>query len=141
MTLDPVAVASYIVAGSLALSKLFSAAQPIWKKLPRWLSVAIPVLVLDLPLVAQYFGHVATTGSLSTALVTSLALLLPGITEAELTPAQVTQMKVNALKSAAKDTSDAVQATKDAHAMPVGEGAPMPGVTGTATVAVTPPKA
>ena len=98
MTIDPVQVAAYVTAGALAATKLFSAFQPLWQKLPRWLAVAFPILVLDLPQVAVYFGHTATTGSLSTALIASLALLVPGVAEAELTPQQVTAAKKKKLR-------------------------------------------
>lgn len=94
--LTPVDIASYVAAGSLALSKLFSAAQPLWNKLPRWLAVAIPVLVVDLPQVAQSFGGVATGTSITTAIITSVAMLLPGLAEAEETPAQTSAAKADA---------------------------------------------
>lgn len=87
-SLTTVEVAAYVAAGALSLSKAFSAAQPIWAKLPKWAALALPVLVLDLPQVAAYFGACAhatqcTSVDLITALVTSAALLLPGIQHAE----------------------------------------------------------
>jgi len=80
---DPVVVASYVSAGALAATKLVSAAKPLWNRLPRWLSVALPVLVLDLPQVAQYFTGASTGQALFAAVVTSVGLLLPGLAEAE----------------------------------------------------------
>jgi hypothetical protein len=80
-------IASYVAAGLLAGSKLITAAQPLWNKLPRWLSVILPVLVLDIPQVAALVGGATTGTDLVTALVTSAALLLPGLAEAEATPA------------------------------------------------------
>jgi hypothetical protein len=83
MSLTVVEIAADVVAGCLAASKLLSAAQPLWSKLPKWLSVAIPVVVADLPLVASYFGVVTTSADLTMAVVTSVALLLPGLQAAE----------------------------------------------------------
>ncbi len=79
-------VAAYVAAGALAASKLVSACQPLWAKLPRWLAVAAPVLVLDLPQVATWMGQAATGTDVLTAVVTSVALLLPGLAEAEAAP-------------------------------------------------------
>jgi len=80
-------VVSYVGAGALAASKLLVAAQPYWAKMPRWLAVAAPVLVLDLPQVITWFGGAATGTDVMTAIVTSAALLLPGLAEAEKAPA------------------------------------------------------
>jgi hypothetical protein len=80
-------IITYVVSGAMAASKLLTAVQPLWSKLPRWLAVAAPVLVLDLPQVAQAVAGATTGTSLLTAVVTSLALLLPGLAEAEATPA------------------------------------------------------
>jgi hypothetical protein len=74
---------SYASAGLLAASKLIDAIQPLWAKLPKWLAVVAPVLVLDLPQVAEAIGGASTTQSLVTACLTSVALLLPGIAQAE----------------------------------------------------------
>ena len=88
MNFTTVDIAADVVAASLAASKLLTAAKPLWNKLPRWLAVAVPVVVADLPQVAAFFG-VATTGQdLAMAVVTSVALLLPGLSEAEV-PAPV----------------------------------------------------
>lgn len=76
-------VAAYLSAGFLASTKLIIACKPVWDRMPKWLSVSLPVLVLDLPLVALYFTGVSTGPGLFTALVTSLALVLPGLTEAK----------------------------------------------------------
>jgi hypothetical protein len=75
-------IAAYVAAGALAASKLISVCQPLWAKLPRWLAV----LVLDLPQVATWFGGAATGTDVLTACVTSVALLLPGLAEAEAAP-------------------------------------------------------
>lgn len=80
---DPVAVASYVAAGALASTKLISAAKPLWNRLPRWLAVALPVMVLDLPQVSQYFTGATTGQALFTAFIASVGLLLPGLAEAE----------------------------------------------------------
>jgi len=79
-------VVAYVAAGVLAASKLVAAAQPVWAKLPRWLAVAAPVLVLDLPQVATWIGASTTGTDVLTAVVTSVALLLPGLAEAEAAP-------------------------------------------------------
>jgi len=76
-------VVAYVAAGCLAASKLLSAAQPLWQKLPRWLAVAAPVLVLDLPQVATWIGASVSGTDVLTAVVSSVCLLLPGLAEAE----------------------------------------------------------
>lgn len=83
MNFTPIDIASDITAGVLAASKLISAAQPIWQKLPRWLAVALPVVVLDIPQVVSLLGGVQSGMDLTTAIVASVALLLPGVSEAE----------------------------------------------------------
>ena len=83
MSLSTVEISAYVAALALAGSKLLTAAKPLWDKLPRPVAVALPVVVADLPLVAGYFGLVQTTGDLTLAVVTSVALLLPGLAEAE----------------------------------------------------------
>lgn len=83
MSFTPVDVAATVVAGLLAASKLLPVTKPLWKKLPRVLAVALPVLVLDLPQLLSFFGVVHTGTDLTMAVVASVALLLPGIAEAE----------------------------------------------------------
>lgn len=83
MSLSPVEIAAYVASGALAASKLVSAAQGLWAKLPRPLAVVMPVLVLCLPQVAAAAGLVKTEGDLVTLGITAVALLLPGIAEAE----------------------------------------------------------
>jgi hypothetical protein len=83
MSLTPVEIAADVVAGSLAVSKLVAAAQPFWAKLPKWVAVLLPVFVMDLPLVANAFGLVQTSTDMTTAIITSVALLLPGVASAE----------------------------------------------------------
>lgn len=87
MSLTPVDIGADVVAALLAASKLLTAAQPLWQKLPRWLAVAIPVVVVDLPQLAGFFGVAVTSADLVQAVVLSAALLLPGLSEAEKTPA------------------------------------------------------
>jgi hypothetical protein len=87
MSLTPIEIAADVVAGLLAASKLVSVVQPLWAKLPRWAAVVLPVLVMDLPQVAGAFGLVKTGTDLTMAIVASVALLLPGVAEAELAPA------------------------------------------------------
>lgn len=87
MSLTPVEIAAYVGAGLLGASKLFSAFKPLWNKLPRWASVLLPVLVVSLPQVAAAAGGVTTETSLVTWALTSVALLLPGMVEAEEAPA------------------------------------------------------
>ena len=83
MSLSPVEIGADAVAGLLAASKLLPATQPLWAKLPRVLAVALPVVVLDLPQLLALFGVVTTETSLLSAVIASVALLLPGIAEAE----------------------------------------------------------
>jgi hypothetical protein len=81
--LNAVDIASYLAAGLLASSKLLDAAKPVWDRFPKWLAVAIPVFVLDIPQVTQALMTVNSGVGLTAALLTSVALLLPGIEKAE----------------------------------------------------------
>lgn len=83
MTLTPVEIAAGLAAGLLALSKVFAVARPLWNRLPRWLAVALPVVILNTPQVLSALGVVHTGADLTTALCTTVALLLPGIAQAE----------------------------------------------------------
>jgi hypothetical protein len=78
-------IASYTTAGLLAASKLLTATQAFWSKLPKWLAVALPVVVLDIPQVVAALTNVTTGTDLVTAAITSVALLLPGLEAAEKT--------------------------------------------------------
>lgn len=80
--LTPVDIASYVSAGALAMTKLISVCKPVWNRLPKWLAVVLPVLVLVLPQVAQFFVGATTSRELFAAFITSLALLMPGLAEA-----------------------------------------------------------
>lgn len=82
-SLSPIEIGAAIAAGVLAASKLVTAAQGLWDKLPRPLAVVMPVLVLALPQVAAAAGLIKVEGDLVTFAVTAVALLLPGIAEAE----------------------------------------------------------
>lgn len=75
-------VAATIGAVCVAGSRLVSALQPFWKKLPRSLAVLAPVLVLSLPQVADAAGIVKTDVDLVNFLITAVALLAPGVAEA-----------------------------------------------------------
>lgn len=81
--LTPIDIASYVSASALAASKLISVCKPLWNRLPKWLAVLLPVLVLALPQIAQFFAGAKTSSELLAAFVTSLALLMPGLAEAE----------------------------------------------------------
>jgi len=81
--MTPTDIAAYVASGCLAATRLVSAAQPLWQKLPKWLAVVAPVLVLALPQVADAAGLVKTGTDLTTFVITSVALLLPGIAAAE----------------------------------------------------------
>lgn len=83
MSLSPVEIGAAIAAGALSATKLISACQNLWAKLPRPLAVVMPVLVLALPQVAAAAGLIKVEGDLVTFGITAVALLLPGIAEAE----------------------------------------------------------
>ena len=83
MSLSVVDVATYAAAGCVAVSRLMTTFQPLWNKLPRWLAVAMPVLVTALPQVAAAAGLVTTNVDLTQFLIVSAALLVPGLAEAE----------------------------------------------------------
>lgn len=80
--INPVTIASYVSAAALASSKLISVCKPLWNRLPKWLAVVLPVLVLDLPQIAQFFAGATSGNELFSACITSLALLMPGLSEA-----------------------------------------------------------
>lgn len=83
MSLTPVELGADVVAITMAASKLVGFLKPAWNKLPRWLGVALPAVVAWLPTVASLFGAVTTSTDVTAAVVTSLALLVPGIAVAE----------------------------------------------------------
>lgn len=70
----------------MSASKLISAVRGLWDKLPRPVSVLMPVLVLALPQLAAAAGLIKVDGDLITFGITAVALLLPGIAEAEAAP-------------------------------------------------------
>jgi hypothetical protein len=84
MSLTPVELGADVVALSMAVSKLFAVVKPAWNKMPRWVAVALPAIVATLPTVAGLFGVVTTTGDVTAAVITSVALVVPGIAEAGL---------------------------------------------------------
>jgi hypothetical protein len=81
--MTPVEIGAFISAGALASTKLLTVAKPLWNKLPRWLSVALPVLVASLPTIASSAGVVKSPVDLVNLGVMSLGLLVPGLVEAE----------------------------------------------------------
>lgn len=82
INLTPLDIASYVSAGALAATKLISVCKPVWNRLPKWLAITLPVLVLALPQIAQFFAGSTTSRELFAAFITSLALLMPGMSEA-----------------------------------------------------------
>lgn len=83
MSLTPVEIGAYVAAGLLSASKLLSATATLWNKLPRVIAVALPVVVACLPQIAAQAGLVKTEGDLVTLAIGAIALLLPGIAEAQ----------------------------------------------------------
>jgi hypothetical protein len=83
MSLSVLEVGAYLSAGLLAATRLLSVAKPLWDKLPRVVAVALPVVVASLPLLAEKAGLIKTEVDLVGFGVTALALLVPGIAEAE----------------------------------------------------------
>jgi hypothetical protein len=72
-------IAAHIAAGSLAATKLLTIAQPIWDKMPKWLSAALPIFLLALPQIAAQAGLVHSDSDLEHLFAVSVALLLPGV--------------------------------------------------------------
>jgi hypothetical protein len=105
MDLNPVVIAADASAILLASSKTLTALQPIWAKLPKWLAVALPVIVAVVPQIAGQLGGVVTTTDLVNVTITAIALLVPGIASAE-TPAQAAGRKLLEAKLAAEKASD-----------------------------------
>lgn len=83
MSLSVLEIGAYVSAGLLAASRLLDVAKPVWEKLPRPVAVALPVVVAALPALAEKAGLVKTEVDLVTLGITALALLVPGIAEAE----------------------------------------------------------
>jgi len=83
MSLSPIEIAAYVSAGLLALTKLTTICKPYWDKLPRVITIALPVIVAALPKLAEQAGLVQTSGDLTMLGVAAIAMLLPGIAEAE----------------------------------------------------------
>lgn len=86
MSLSVVEIGAYVSAALLSATKLLTTAKPLWDKLPRVVAVAIPVVVACLPVLAEKAGLIHTPVDLTTLAVTALALLVPGIAEAEKAP-------------------------------------------------------
>jgi hypothetical protein len=86
MSLSLVEVGAYVAAGLVGASRLLSAFQPFWNKLPRVVAVALPVVVATLPLLAEKAGLIKTDVDLVALAVTAVALLVPGIAEATAAP-------------------------------------------------------
>jgi len=81
--MSTVDIAATVAAVALAASRVLSVTQPLWAKLPKWLAVAVPVLVLALPQVASAAGLVKSDVDFVNFCVTAVALLVPGIAAAE----------------------------------------------------------
>ncbi len=85
MSLSIVELGAYASAALLSATKLLNTAKPLWDKLPRVVSVALPVVVACLPIIAEKAGLVQSPVDVATLVVTAAALLVPGIAEAEKT--------------------------------------------------------
>lgn len=85
--LNPVVIAADASAVLLAGSRLISAAKPFWSKLPRWLAVALPVVVAVIPQIVMQLAGVTKDIDFVNVTITAVALLAPGLAEAEATPA------------------------------------------------------
>lgn len=83
MSLSPVEIAAYVSAGLLALTKVTAICKPYWDKLPKVVALALPVIVAALPKLAEQAGLIQTTGDLMMLGVAAVAILLPGIAQAE----------------------------------------------------------
>lgn len=83
MDISPVEIGYYIVAGILVATKLIKSCKVWWDKLPHYIAVVLPVLVLALPQVVAAAGLIRTRFDLISFGVTAIALLLPGIIKAE----------------------------------------------------------
>lgn len=81
--LNPIVIAADATALLMAGSKLLKTSQPLWAKLPRWLSVALPVIVAVVPSVLSSLADVQSGVDLANVAVMAAALLVPGIAEAE----------------------------------------------------------
>lgn len=83
MSISVVEVGAYVSAALLSASRLLTVAKPLWAKLPRVVAVAVPVVVAALPLLAEKAGLITTPVDLTTFVIGAVALLVPGISEAE----------------------------------------------------------
>jgi hypothetical protein len=71
-------IVSFVVAFAGSASKLLTAAKPFWNKLPTPIAALLPSVCMMLPTLAEKVGGSTTTVDFVSALVVSLALLLPG---------------------------------------------------------------
>lgn len=78
-----VEAAGLVAAGASAASKLLVTFQPFWGKLPRWLAVALPAVVVWLPKFGEAMLGAKSELDIITTAIVSIALLLPGLAEAE----------------------------------------------------------
>lgn len=72
-----------IVAASLVITQFITALKPIWSKLPKWLAVLMPVLVVCLPQLADAASLVKTGQGLIQFGITAVVVLVPAIVAAE----------------------------------------------------------
>lgn len=83
MSLSPIEIGAYIASGAIASTRLLSLTQSLWNRLPRPVAVVLPVLIAALPQVASAAGLIKTGTDLVTFGIAAIALLLPGVAEAE----------------------------------------------------------
>ena len=106
--LSTVDAVTYVLAGSLAFSKLFSAATPLWAKLPRWVVVVGPsAVVLGGQAVLTFAG--LGVADFVKAGVLAAALMLPGAAEAGAAVTKAVAVAEADVKSAVAAVGDAVK--------------------------------
>ncbi len=71
-------VIAIVVAVALAATKLLKSAEPFWAFLPKSVATFLPSVVAMLPVLAEKVGLTTTPVDFTVAVVSSLALLVPG---------------------------------------------------------------
>lgn len=71
-------IISYVVAASLAISRILASTQPFWKLVPTKIATFLPSLVAMLPVLADKVGAATSSLDLVNAFIVAGALLLPG---------------------------------------------------------------
>ena len=76
--MSTIEIISLAVAFLASASKLLASTKPLWNLMPKPVALLLPSLVVMLPYLAEKLGMAHTTLDVVSAVIMSLALVLPG---------------------------------------------------------------